>query len=196
MADYIDRTPFPVLRPGERFVYEGRTGFGGGDARTLEPVEMTIQSGDGGEWLDADIEVTLTRGGNVTTVTDEDAAMMFTPELSSMTNGRTWIWLYRFNLVTDTEPRISSLEVGDTWSYDTQSDENQPPSGLDFEVSRTGSYAGVDCMNVVTETYTGDDRWVLWETCVAPDVGLPVNFVLYDDEGNVMLELELTEYSR
>lgn len=113
MDDYVDWSPFPVFRPGEYFVYEGTNGFG--DAP--DPVRTEIQGVQGGEWLDADLEVTLTKDGETNTYSACDGSIgriLMTPGVSLTQNGRAWIWFYRYNLVTNVDPRISELSVGDT----------------------------------------------------------------------------------
>lgn len=192
MADFIDRNPYPVYRPGEYLRYEGTSNLGS-ESGELQPASMTIQSGEGGEWLEADIEVTLVRGDETITMTEEDAEFFFTPEFAFTANGRSWIWIYRYNVMDNVNPRLSELSVGDTWTFVTDSDEG---TEVVFTVNSADTYAGIDCVNVVTEFVEPSERQTWSEACVAPDVGLPLHYVLYEGDGTVMYELELVEYRR
>jgi hypothetical protein len=199
MADYIDRSPFPVFRPGEYFVYEGTNGFQSEDD-TGVPVRMEIQSVEGGEWLDADLEVTLTRGEETGTYSSADGSIgriLLSPELALTQNGRGWIWLYRYNVVTNVDPRISELSVGDTWRYESPDRESdEPPSGFTFEVTEQRQYAGQSCFVVDTYRFEGEESTLFSNTCVATDVGMPLYYVVYQDDGEVLFEMELVEYRR
>ena len=196
MDDYVDRSPFPVFRPGEYFVYEGSNGFGDEPI----PVRMEIQSVQGGEWLDADLEVTLTKDGEMNTYATADGSIgriMLSPELALTQNGRAWIWLYRYNLVTNVDPRVSELSVGDTWRYDQQGQsEDEAPSGFTFAVTERRTYAGQSCLVVVTDRFEGEESRTFAESCVSPDIGMPLHYVMYQNDGAVLLEMELVEYRR
>ena len=196
MDDYVDRSPFPVFRPGEFLVYEGTNGFGDEPV----PVGMEIRSVEGGEWLDADIEVTLTKDGETDTYSAADGSIgriIMSPELALTQNGRAWIWVYRYNLVTNVDPRISELSVGDTWRYDQpDQSEGEAPSGFTFEVTEQRQYAGESCLVVETTRFEGEETRLFSEACVSPDVGMPLHYVMYQDDGAVLLEMELVEYRR
>jgi hypothetical protein len=196
MDDYVDRSPFPVFRPGEYFVYEGTNGFGDEPI----PVRMEVQSVEGGEWLDADLDITLTKDGETNTYSAADGSIgriLMTPEVSLTQNGRAWIWLYRYNLVTNVDPRISELSVGDAWRYDQQGQpEDEEPSGFTFEVTEQRQYADQSCLVVVTDIFEGEASRSFSETCVSPDIGMPLYYVMYQDDGEVLLEMELVEYRR
>lgn len=197
MDDYVDRSPFPVYRPGEFLRFEGVNGFS--DTENPDPFVLTVESGEGGEWLEADVLVTVEKGGEV--VNSEDSpAILFNSEYALTQNGRAWIWLYRFNFVTEREPRISDLSVGDTWQYDapddTGDDEEYVPNGFTFEVTEQRTYAGIDCHLVVIDAFEGDESRKFSEACVSPDVGMPLYYIFYQDDGDVLLEAELVEYSR
>lgn len=198
MADYIDRSPFPVFRPGEYFRYEGTNSVSSETDDPL-PVTLEIQSEGGGEWLEADVVVTLERGEETATFSQADESagrLMFVPEFTFTQNGRSFIWLYRYNLVTNVDPRISELSVGDDWVYESQSGDGEEPSGFTFEVTERRTYAGQECLVVVNEAFDGEESRPFSETCVSPDVGMPLYFVQYQDDGTPMVELELVEYRR
>jgi hypothetical protein len=196
MSDYVDRSPYPIFRPGEYFVYEGTNGFGDEPV----PVRMEIQSVGGGEWLDADLEITLTKGGETNTYSAADGSIgriLMTPEVALTQNGRAWIWLYRYNLVTNVDPRISELSVGDTWRYDQQGQPaDEEPSGFTFEVTEQRQFAGQTCLVVVTDIFEGEESRTFSESCVSPDIGMPLYYVMYQDDDDVLLEMELVEYQR
>lgn len=196
MDDYVDRSPFPVFRPGEYFVYEGSNGFGDEPI----PVRMEIQSVEGGEWLDADLDITLTKDGETNTYSASDGSIgriLMTPEVSLTQNGRAWIWLYRYNLVTNVDPRISELSVGDTWRYDDPNEqEDEEPNGFTFEVTEQRQFAGQSCLVVETHSFEGEESRILMESCVSPDIGMPLHYVMYQDDGDVLIEMELVEYRR
>lgn len=196
MDDYVDRSPFPVFRPGEYFVYEGSNGFGD----ELVPVRMEIQSVQGGEWLDADLEVTLTKNGETNTYATADGSIgriVLSPELALTQNGRGWIWLYRYNLVTNVDPRISELSVGDTWRYDQQGQpEDEEPSGFTFEVTEQRQFAGQSCLVVETHRFEGEESRLFSETCVSPDIGMPLYYTMYQNDGELTMEMELVAYRR
>lgn len=197
MTDYIDRNPFPVYRPGEFYRYEGVSTMN--EADELQSYDLTVESGDGGEWLEADLLVTVEREDGTVQNSDDTPGMVMFSEFGLMQNGRSWIWLYRFNFVTDRTPRISDLQLGDTWNYespDSGGDDDAAVSGFDFAVTESRSYAGVDCLLVEVVSYEGDDRFLFSESCVAPDVGMPLYFAMYDNSGERTLEAELVEYSR
>jgi len=197
MADLIDRSPYPVIRPGERYRFEGTSALYT-DGESQQALAVEIDSAAGGEWPEANATVRLTRGASESTATEAEGALMFTPELSLLSTGRTWVWLYRFNVLQDLdfEPRVSELSVGDTWTYETPGDEDD--AGFDFAVTERRTYAGQECVVVEVTAFGGaaDERRLYQRSCLADDVGLPLYYAQYDDEGTAMVELELVEYER
>jgi hypothetical protein len=194
MADYIDRSPFPVFRPGEYFLYEGTNTISGEDA---VPVTMEIRSHEGGEWLDADIDVTVTRGEETLSFLQEDGTfgrvLFGAPEFTFTQTGRSFVWLYRLNALESVEPRLSELDVGDTWRYESPGEEDVP-NGFTFEVTERRTYAGQECLVVVTTAFEGEETRPFSTACHATDVAMPLYYAQYGDDGAAMVELELVEY--
>jgi hypothetical protein len=194
--DYVDRSPLFVFRPGEYFIYEGTNGFGDEPV----PVWMDTQSVVTGEWLDSEVEVTLTHGNETGTHSSADGSIGCTtlsPELSLTQSGRGLIWPYRYNLATNVEPRISELSVGDTWPYDDPSrEEGEEPSGFTFGVTEQRQSAGQSCLLVETVGIEGEETRRFSETCVAPEIGMSLYYVTYQNDGMVPIEMELVEYRR
>jgi hypothetical protein len=198
MTDYIDRSPFPVFRPGETFRYEGTsTLYSETDAAV--PVTMDIESHGGGEWLDADIDVRITRGESELAFLQEDntfgRVMFGAPEFTFTQSGRSYVWLYRLNSLDSLEPRMSELSVGDSWRWESSSQEDVQ-TGFTFEVTERRSYAGQECVVVATDRFEGEETYPFSVACHAVDIGMPLYYAQYQDDGVAMVELELVEYAR
>jgi hypothetical protein len=201
LDDYIDRSGFVVLRPGEYFRFEGQTGRLS-SFETLEPVTVTVQSGAGGEWLEANATVTVTTSEEVLTFTENEPAFLFNYELTSLANGRTFVFIFQQNEALERgqlgrEIRISDLRVGQTWEYrDPQAAEDGRVEGLDFAVTETRRYAGLECALIEVDRIEDEERYRSSEACLSPETGYPLYITSYQNDGDLMVELELAAYRR
>jgi hypothetical protein len=201
LDDYIDRSGFVVLRPGEYFRFEGQTGRLSG-FETLEPVTVEVQSGAGGEWLEANATVTVATAAETVTFTENEPAFLFNYELTSLANGRTFVFIFQQNEALERgqlgrEIRISDLQVGQTWQYrDPQAAEDGQVEGLDFAVTENRRYAGLECAVIEVDRVEDEERYRSSETCLSPETGYPLYMASYQNDGALMVELELSEYRR
>ncbi len=57
-------------------------------------------------------------------------------------------------------------------------------------------FAGQSCLVVRTNIFGGEDSRLFSEACVAPDIGMPLYYIMYQDDGDLLMEMELVEYRR
>jgi hypothetical protein len=76
------------------------------------------------------------------------------------------------------------LAVGNEWSITTED------GTAEFRVTGTGSYAGVQCY----ATEMTIDGTTQHEACLSPELGLAPYSAWYDEDGTLVMEIELVSY--
>jgi|AntRauTorckE6833_2_1112554.scaffolds.fasta_scaffold10277_2 hypothetical protein len=82
----------------------------------------------------------------------------------------------------------NELETGNSWSY--ESDEGT----MLFEVTGKDSYAGIEGFVLEMFWQDGEEGNVTWESCITPDLPLPLMSYIHDIESDNAFHVELTDY--